>query len=233
MTQQTVACGRGYNSHVQKWVLTPEQEEWLRKWFPLVENSRLLKASGMSHSTLHRFAVALGLKKDADALHAIMVRTGRKNARMLEKNGYYASLRGKPGHPESIAGTKRRWQLIREGKLPHPLEVAKQKSPRKYKRAMKEKGERRRALIEAEKRRVKWGLPRKTKLHIVAVKPYTHNQSCRRHNATRRGYILADDCTEGSGNRWVIFFDADTKRSAVFERNGIKDGFRFEPWINN
>lgn len=39
-----------------EYILTDEQREWLCHYYPIIENPRLMKASGMSHSTLHRFA---------------------------------------------------------------------------------------------------------------------------------------------------------------------------------
>lgn len=48
---------------VWKIVLDEEQKEWMRKWYPVIENSKLMEASGMSHGTLHRFAREMGLTK--------------------------------------------------------------------------------------------------------------------------------------------------------------------------
>ena len=33
------------------------------------------------------------------------------------------------------------------------------------------------------------------------------------------------DCSEGSGERYNIYYNEDTKRSQLFERNLINDGF--------
>lgn len=79
---------------------------------------------------------------------------------------------------------------------------------------------------------MKWGLPRKTRLRVAVMNPYSRNQVNRRYLAQRRGYIIADDCSEGSGNRYVIFYDENTTRSEIFERNSIKDGFRIERWCD-
>ena len=78
-----------------KIVLSEEQEAWFRKWFPEVENSRLMKASGLTHDSLHRLARARGLKKSKKGLAGIKKRQAAHIKKVCEKNGYYASMRGK------------------------------------------------------------------------------------------------------------------------------------------
>ena len=102
------------------YILTPEQQEWLCRWFPSVENSRLCKASGMSNTTLHRFARSFGLTKSEKGYHAIMLRQAKTCKRTCEKNGYYDSIRGKAPSAATTEGTRKMWQDIREGKRDHP-----------------------------------------------------------------------------------------------------------------
>ena len=56
LEKQLVKCKR---SAAWKIVLTDEQRAWLIRWFPEEENPRLLKLSGMSHSTLHRYGIMI------------------------------------------------------------------------------------------------------------------------------------------------------------------------------
>ena len=86
------------------YVLTAEQREWLCRWFPEEENSRLMKASGMSHSTLHRFARQLHLTKSKAGMKRIKRRQAAQIKRVCERNGYYDSLRG---HQPSLACGRR------------------------------------------------------------------------------------------------------------------------------
>ena len=215
-----------------KYLLNEEQREWLRQWFPVTENRRLAKAMGTSESTMHRFARELHLTKSEKGLKAIKRRQAAHIKRVCEKNGWYDSLRGKPLSDECQEGTQRMWQEIREGKRPHPFHVLKKKRPRRYKQLMKQKSEQRREAIRKDLIRMKWGLPRKTKLIHVVMQPYTKPQINRRHLALKRGYILASDCSEGSGHRYMIYYDSKTNRSPIFERNGIRDGFRFAEWAD-
>ena len=213
-----------------RYTLTDEQKEWLRQWFPVTENRRLVKASGLTSSTLHRLARDLGLTKSEKGMRAIKRRQAAHIKRVCEKNGYYDSLRGKAPCEAAHEGTRRMWKEIREGKREDPIAIMKRKNPRRYRQLMKHKSEQRKETIIRERMRMKWGLPRKTRLAIVVMQPYTTSQICHRCNALKKGYILADTCSEGSGHRYMIYYDSETKRSQRFEMNCVKDGFRIEEW---
>lgn len=83
-------------------------------------------------------------------------------------------------------------------------------------------------MIAKERRRIVYGLERKTNLKIVVMKPYTRSQIHHRCNALKRGYLLDVDCSEGQPGRYFIYYDDETERSAKFEANCIKDGFTFK-----
>ena len=215
-----------------EYILTPEQREWLCHYFPIVENTRLMKASGMSHSTLHRFARDLHLTKSEKGIRAIKRRQAAHIRRVCERSGYYDKLRGRAPSEATRAATARMWQEIREGKREHPTHIMKRTNPRRYQQWMQRKSEERKQSIRMERMRMKWGLPRKTRLKSVVMQPYRRSQVAHRFNAQRRGYILADTCEEGSGHRYTIYYDNNTPRSEAFERNCIKDGFRIVEWGN-
>jgi len=208
-----------------KYYMTDEQEEWIRKWYPELKNEKLIRLTGMTHSTLHRFARQFGLTKTEKALKRIWKQSAKKIKRKCEKNGYYDSMRGKR---PSEACYKAYQEYLHSDRYLHPLKIQKKRNPRKYREAMKRKSEERKALIRREKARVIYGLPMKTKMYrMVTIKPYTKRQTAHRHSALKRGYILMIECHEGSGERWNIYYDQDTQRAPIFERNCIKDGFKF------
>ena len=215
------------------YVLTDEQREWLCRWYPVTENPRLMKASGMTHSTLHRFARQYGLVKSEKGIRAIKRRQAAHIKRVCEKNGWYDSLRGRKPHPNTAEGTRRMWQEIRDGKREHPFRIMKKQNPRRYRKYMQRKSEERRETIRMELIRMRWGLPRKTRIPLVVMQPYTKSQVSHRFNAKRRGYIIADTCEEGSGHRYTIYYTDTTPRSQIFEKNCEKDGFRFREWQVN
>lgn len=214
------------------YILTDEQREWLCHYFPIVENTRLMKASGMSDSTLHRFARNLHLTKSEKGIRAIKRRQAAHIRRVCERNGWYDKIRGRAPSDATRAATARMWQDIREGKREHPTHIMKRQNPRRYNQWMKRKSEERKRTIELERMRMKWGLPRKTRLKAVVMQPYRRSQVAHRFNAARRGYIIADTCEEGSGHRYTIYYNKDTQRSEAFERNCIADGFRIREWEN-
>jgi hypothetical protein len=83
-------------------------------------------------------------------------------------------------------------------------------------------------MIAKEKRRIIYGLERKTNLKIVVMTPYKRSQIHHRYSALKRGYLIDTDCSEGQPGRYVIYYDDETQRSARFEANCIKDGFTFK-----
>lgn len=224
LEKRPVPCGRNLSGTILKYVLTDEQRDWLCRWFPEIENSRLMKASGMTHSTLHRFACDLGLTKSAKGMRAIKKRQAAHIKKLCEQNGYYDSLRGKALSESCREGVAQMWQDIRDGKREHPIKSLKRKNPRKYKRMLEMRKESRVELIRKEKRRAIYGLERHTKLYLPVV-AYTKRQTSHRHNALRRGYFYSDVRDEHSPERFIIYYDDDTQRSAKFEQNLISDGF--------
>lgn len=217
---------------MKSWVLTDEQKEWLSKWFPEVENSRLMEASGMSHSTLHRFARQFRLTKSEKGIRGIKKRQAAHIKLVCENNGYYDSLRGRQPSEACRNATAQMWQDIRDGKREHPARILKRKNPRKYRKWMQRKSEERKETIRKETRRVLYGLERKTKLKCIVMCKYTKRQVSHRYNALRRGYIIMQDCSDQSGERYNIYYDDQTERTPIFERNLVNDGFRLLPYLD-
>ena len=226
----TTKTGKQGCQRVKAIVLTDEQREWFCRWFPEVENPRLMKASGLSNSSLHRFARELGLTKSEKGLAGIKRRQAAHIKRVCEKNGYYDSIRGKPVSEACRQGAAQMWQDIRDGKRLHPIHAFRDKNPRKYRACMQRRSEERKEAIRKEKRRVMLGLKRKTRLTAVVLCKYTKRQTCHRYNALRRGYIIMADCSEQSGERYNIYYDQQTHRTPIFERHLLADGFRLIEW---
>lgn len=82
-------------------------------------------------------------------------------------------------------------------------------------------------LYDSERRRLRWGLPRKTALKLKE-KPYTRLQVQKRWKALTIGYVVDADC-DGE-NRYKIYFNENTKRSKFFERCAVRAGFTIEEW---
>ena len=107
----------------------------------------------------------------------------------------------------------------------------KEKDPQRYAEHLEHLSAIRKETFRKEKMRMLYGLDRHTKLTVVVMKPYTRSQVHHRHNALKRGYLLDEDCREGQSGRYVIWYDSETKRNALFEANCIKDGFEIKEVI--
>ena len=228
----TTKLGKAGCQHVKACVLTDEQRAWFCKWFPEEENSLLMKASGMTHSTLHRFARELGLTKSPKGIKRIRKRQAAHIKRVCERNGYYDSMRGRQPSEACLKATVQMWQDIREGKREHPLSIMKRENPRKYRKWMENRSKERKETIRKEMRRVLYGMERKTRLKCIVMCKYTRRQVFHRYNALKRGYIIMEDCSEQGGERYNIYYDNETQRSSIFEKNLLKDGFHLKQWID-
>ena len=207
-----------------KITLNEEQEAWLRKWFPRIENSRLMDASGLTHDSLHRLARARGLKKSAKGLAGIKKRQAAHIKKVCEENGYYASMRGKA----PCKACRDAWEEYRRSdRYKQPIAILRDTNPRKFKKYLKRRSEIQKENWQKETRRLVLGLERKSKLKVV-FKPYTKSQLCRRNNCLKFGYFLSTDHSEQGGERYIIYYDDNTQRRERFEKNCIADGFTFK-----
>lgn len=228
LKRRIVPSGRNKEGTTQKILLDEAQEAWLRQWYPEVENQQLMTASGLSHSTLHRFAREMGLMKSEKGMRGIKRRQAALIKKACTRNGYYASLKGKQPSDACQQATKKMWQEIRDGKREHPCKIMRREHPKKYKQWQRRKSETRKELARKETLRMLYGLERKTKLNIVMCK-YTRRQTAHRYNALKRSYILMVDCSEQGGERYNIYYDDETQRAEIFERNLVADGFKVLP----
>lgn len=216
---------------VMAWVLTAEQKAWLCKWFPEEENSRLMAASGLKWSALHRFAREFGLVKSAAGIKRIKKRQAAHIKRLCTQNGYYDSLRGRQPSEACRKAGLQMWQDIRDGKREHPFAVLRRTNPRKYRKWQERKSRERKEACRMERNRMVYMIGRKTKINVM-VHPFSRRQVAHRYNALKRGYFVMEDCSEQSGERYNIYFDEDTQRAPLFEKNLVADGFKVKQWQN-
>lgn len=219
----TRTSGRGHH-----YVMDDEQREWLVRWFPTVANCRLAKAMKVSLDVLKRLAKSLQLKKSEQGLKAIKRLQIREAVKTCEKNGHYAQMRGRRPSEATRQGAKQMWADIRAGKRVNHVLAMREKHPQKFKNRMRVMSAERKEMIRKEKLRMVYGLERHTTLQL-ALTPFRQSQLSHRYSALNRGYLLTEDCSEGSPDRYTIFYDKDTQRSEQFEQNCKNDGFRIEP----
>lgn len=138
-------------------------------------------------------------------------------------------MKGRKPSEACLAAVRRRLQDISEGRIPHPYKVMRTNEPERWRQMIEKMSNGRKELVRKEKLRVVYGLEQKTNIVIVMCR-YKDSQRRRRHSARKRGYIVPDECSEMGSTRYVIYYDDDTRRSRVFERNLIRDGFKVLPY---
>lgn len=198
---------------------------WLRRHYKHTRNADIMARLGIGESMLHTLARRYGLKKSRQFMKKSYRQNNEEGMAVMKRYGIYEENSERARRQWADAKAEGRAYGFRKG------ESNKTRfSPRRYAEIRRKITESRMNTIRMERARMLFGLPRRTRLTIVVMQKYTKSQTSRRYNARQRGYILADDCSEGSGSRYTIYYDSRTQRSDRFERNLINDGFRLEPW---
>ena len=200
-------------SGMKEYYLEGELKERFCTLFPKNSSRRMMTWFGISFSTLQRFKRKLGLKKD---MQAIRKQQAKDTKRICERNGYYASLRGKAPSEACLEATR---QLRAAGF--HPMKQLKANNPRKYKRLMRKKSEQRKELYRKEQLRAFYGLERQTKLRIP-TSPLSHRATAQKHAMIKCCNYFPDPL----GDPHIICYDSDTQRSARREATAVKHGLQ-------
>lgn len=200
-------------SGVKEYYLEGELKERFCKLFPKNSNRRMMAWFGISFSILQRFKREFGLEKD---MQAIRKQHAKDIKKICERNGYYASIRGKKPSEASIEATR---QLRAAGF--HPIKQLKANNPRKYKRLMQKKSEQRKELWHKEQLRAFYGLERQTNLRIPSS-PLSHGAAAQKYAMIKFCNYFADPL----GDPHIICYDSDTQRSARREATAAKHGLK-------
>ena len=199
-------------SGMMEYYIEGELKERFCKLFPKNSNRRMMTWFGISFSTLQRFKREFGLEKD---MKSIIRQQAKDTKRVCEKNGYYASIRGKAPSEACLEATR---QLRAAGF--HPIKQLKANNPRKYKRLMQKKSEQRKELWRKERMRMVYGLERRTKLRLP-LNSLTHAASACKYMMIRECNYFADP----DGDSHIICYDSQTRRSEKREATAIRHGF--------
>ena len=200
-------------SGMNEYYLEGELKERFCKLFAKNSNRRMMAWFGISFSTLQRFKHEFGLEKDMQAIRKQQAKDIKK---ICEKNGYYASIRGKAPSEACLEATR---QLRASGF--HPIKQIKATNPRKYKRLMRKKSEQRKELYRKEQLRAFYGLERQTNLRIPSS-PLSHSASSHKHAMIKSCNYFADPL----GDPHIICYDSETQRSARREATAAKHGLK-------
>ena len=199
-------------SGMMEYYIEGELKERFCKLFPKNSNRRMMAWFGIGFSTLQRFKREFGIEKD---MQAIRKQHAKDIKRICERNGYYASIRGKAPSDACLEATR---QLRAAGF--HPIKQLKANNPRKYKRLMQKKSEQRKELWRKERMRMVYGLERRTKLRLP-LNSLTHAASACKYMMIRECNYFADP----DGDSHIICYDSQTRRSEKREATAIRHGF--------
>lgn len=186
-----------------KIVLSEPQLKWIRKHFKHTKNDDIMSRLCISHSTLHRIARELGLKKSAQ-----FVRKCQANATQHA----HAANRRNNWPPNGYIIPRSREFCFKQGVRPVERLGAQVNAIR-----IKKAHETRNRTIASEKRRILFGLEQKTKMKLVAA---PHAKAAYRYVLKKRGYYIE------RGGR-TAYYDEKTDRSATVERTAFEK-YRFE-----
>ena len=202
-----------YRAGKDEYYLEGELKERFCKLFPKNSNRRMMTWFGIGFSTLQRFKREFGLEKDMKSI----IRQQAKDTKWIcERNGYYASLRGKKPSEVCFDGARK---LFASGF--HPIKQLKANNPRKYKRLLRKKSKQRKELYRKERLRAFYGLERQTKLCIPDA-PMSRRASAQKHAMIKFCNYFADPL----GDPHIICYDSDTQRSARREATAAKHGLK-------
>ena len=199
-------------SGMMEYYLEGELKERFCNLFPKNSNRRMMTWFGIGFSTLQRFKREFGLEKD---MKSIIHQQAKDTKRICERNGYYASIRGKAPSEACMEAAR---QLRAAGF--HPIKQLKANNPRKYKRLMQKKSEQRKELWRKERMRMVYGLERRTKLRLP-LNSLTHAASACKYMMIRECNYFADP----DGDSHIICYDSQTRRSEKREATAIRHGF--------
>ena len=199
-------------SGVKEYYIEGELKERFCKLFPKNSNRRMITWFGIGFSTLQRFKREFGLEKDMKSIRKQQAKDIKK---ICERNGYYASIRGKAPSEACMEATRR----LRAAGF-HPIKQLKANNPRRYKQLMRKKSEQRKELWRKERMRMVYGLERRTKLRLP-LNSLTHAASACKYMMIRECNYFADP----DGDSHIICYDSQTRRSEKREATAIRHGF--------
>lgn len=177
--------------------LTEKERVWLIKHFKHTKNDDIMAKFGLSHSVLHRIARELGLKKTRQFMLKCQANTTAAAWAANRRNNWPPKGYQIPNAPRFQKGITSEMRLGKKRNQERVLKSA----------------ESRRKTVAAEKRRILFGLPQKTKLKIG----YNRKKVLYRYALRKRGYII-----ERGGSD--AFVTESTHRNYAVEQRAAKHG---------
>lgn len=196
-----------------KKTFTDEQIAWLRDVYPYYPNQAIAKAMGLTVNAMRHTATQLHLHKDKDYL----LDTQRKSMSRMVAHNYKTGLY----RSEAYCAQSKKWREAGTRAWKKKLASMSEEERNDY---YLRRGRATKATHDADKRRVRLGLPQRTKYRNFSW-PYNGRHYQARSKARTLNYIVPEQ--PSGAERYKIYYDSLTHRSARFERNAAKIGFDF------
>ena len=195
----------------EKIVLTNAQAKWLQKHFNHTKNDVIRERLGLSHSTLHRIARELGLKKSRQFMAKMQMAASMAGKAAIEAEDEAAKERRRQQananrNPERCF-KKGKWSLAKCP--PEKLSIINAKRAASWRKTR-----------NADEVRLNWGLPTQTKFHFRRhPDPDKNRKLCSLRNyLKRKGYEIPGRAG------MAVYVTRETKRSAKMENKAEKLG---------
>ncbi len=195
----------------EKIVLPDVQIKWLKKHFKHTKNDVIRERLGLSHSTLHRIARELGLKKTPQFMKKMQLAASAAGKAAIDAEDEAAKERRRQQananrNPERCF-KKGEWSLAKCP--PEKLSVINAKRAASWRKTR-----------QADEARLNWGLPTQTKFHFRRhPDPDKNRKLCGLRNyLKRKGYEIPGRAG------MAVYVTRETRRSAKMETKAKKLG---------
>lgn len=185
----------------EKITLTPQQERWLIRHFKHTKNDEIMSRLGLSHSTLHRLARELGLKKSKQFMKKCQEATTQAAWRANRRKGW---------PPKGYRIPNRDKNCFKKG-----VTNLQRLGPKRNAERIAKSAATRRETVRKEHARIVFGLPQKTKLKIFS----NPNRIQIRYQLKKRGYLV-----ERGGREAIV--TPHTQRSPRYEEKARREGMK-------
>lgn len=189
------------------YILEGEIKDKFIELYPKTSDRDMAGLFGCSSATIRHLRLELGLA-DRDRKTIKNIASTRRKATLR--------LRGYVSHPSEAFLTRVRNMSTENC----PINRIRRTDPERYKTIRQKMTESFRALVKAEKRRILYGLPRKTKLNVKLTQMSSKATSQKHYMIKDRNYFADPEHAS-----WVCY-DSQTRRSAQREATAIKNGLK-------
>lgn len=186
-------------------IFTEEQKDMIYGMSERMPIGKISEYAGVTTQTIRKVLIGKGYKNSRERTNKMISRgmyVSEKNQARKGKTKLGSGLR-------EYNASGRNW-----------LTELREADPEAYQKKIQEMGETRRAIYEKERKRLKWGLPQKTR-YRVKIKPVDRKVYDMRYRMKRSRNYYGD----GEHVTW-LYYDSQTRRSEELEQRAMELGLK-------